>query len=231
MQRSLNLAREVQQSFIPPEKFKITGFDIAGKSYYCDQTGGDYYDIFTNKVDGDKTISIVIGDVSGHGISSALLMASVRSALRLRKCFPGNIDRMISDVNYSIYDDLERSDQFISMFYLRINVNKKELQWVRAGHDPGYLYDPVDTKIKELKGRGVVLGINKMYQYDKYQIDKVSEGQVIVLFTDGLWEAHNSDGEMFGKKRLKKAIQEKAHKTSKEIINHIIKKVDAFFHF
>jgi sigma-B regulation protein RsbU (phosphoserine phosphatase) len=99
MQQSLNLAKEVQQNLLPKSNLKVKGFDIAGKSVYCDETGGDYYD-FISIEDTDKhKIGIAIGDVSGHGISSALLMATVRSSLRLRASLPGSTAKIISDVN------------------------------------------------------------------------------------------------------------------------------------
>ena len=89
LRHSLELAREVQQILIPKNKPRIAGLDVAGKSIYCDETGGDYYDFIKLK-EKDK-LGVVVGDVAGHGISSALLMASVRSALRQRLASPGSI--------------------------------------------------------------------------------------------------------------------------------------------
>jgi sigma-B regulation protein RsbU (phosphoserine phosphatase) len=99
MQQSLNLAKEVQQNLLPKSNLKVNGFDIAGKSVYCDETGGDYYDFITIDDAAEQKIGVAIGDVSGHGIPSALLMATVRSSLRQRASLPGSTAKIISDVN------------------------------------------------------------------------------------------------------------------------------------
>ncbi|CAB1072299.1 Serine phosphatase RsbU, regulator of sigma subunit [Olavius algarvensis Delta 1 endosymbiont] len=125
MQQSLNLAREVQQNLLPKSNLKVNGFDIAGKSIYCDETGGDYYD-FISIQDADKQkIGVAIGDVSGHGISSALLMATVRSSLRQRASLPGSTARIITDVNRQLVQDVEDSGQFMTMFFFGTITQKK----------------------------------------------------------------------------------------------------------
>jgi len=116
MQLSLNLAKEVQQNLLPKDNLKVNDFDIAGKSVYCDETGGDYYD-FISIEDADKQkIGVAIGDVAGHGISSALLMAAVRSFLRFRVSLPGSAAEIISDVNRQLVKDVVDSGQFMTMY-------------------------------------------------------------------------------------------------------------------
>ena len=117
MQQSLNLAKEVQQNLLPKSNLKFNGFDIAGKSVYCDETGGDYYDFISIQDADEQKIGVAIGDVSGHGISSALLMATVRSSLRQRASLPGSIANIISDVNRQLVQDVEDSGQFMTMFF------------------------------------------------------------------------------------------------------------------
>ena len=141
MQQSLNLAKEVQQNLLPKNNLKVNGFDIAGKSVYCDETGGDYYDFITIGNNDKHKIGVAIGDVSGHGISSALLMATVRSSLRQRASLTGNIAKIISDVNRQLAQDVEDSGQFMTMFFLALDTATRQLEWVRAGHDPGIVYD------------------------------------------------------------------------------------------
>ena len=95
MQQSLNLAKEVQQNLLPKSNLKVNGIDISGKSVYCDETGGDYYDFISIEDNEKQKIGVAIGDVSGHGISSALLMATVRSSLRQRASLPGSTAKII----------------------------------------------------------------------------------------------------------------------------------------
>jgi sigma-B regulation protein RsbU (phosphoserine phosphatase) len=110
--------------------------DVAGKSIYCDETGGDYYDFIILK-EKDK-LGVVVGDVAGHGISSALLMASVRSSLRQRLASPGSISQVIGDVNHQLAGDLEDSGQFVTLFYLEVDPTRANFEWVRAGHEPAF---------------------------------------------------------------------------------------------
>jgi sigma-B regulation protein RsbU (phosphoserine phosphatase) len=99
MQLSLNLAKEVQQNLPPKSNLKVNGLDIAGKSVYCDETAGDYYDFIIIDDAAEQRIGVAIGDVCGHGIPSALLMATVRSSLRQRASMPGSTAKIITDVN------------------------------------------------------------------------------------------------------------------------------------
>jgi sigma-B regulation protein RsbU (phosphoserine phosphatase) len=173
MRQSLFLAREVQQNLLPAANPKIKGFDIAGRSIYCDETGGDYYDFIIKEADQDAQIGIAIGDVSGHGISSALLMAAVRSSLRQRSSLPGSAAEILSDVNRQLVGDVEDSGQFVTMFYMTIDPIKKHLQYVRAGHDPAIFYDPDTDAFEELGGTGMALGVDKNWNVKAHTITRL----------------------------------------------------------
>jgi sigma-B regulation protein RsbU (phosphoserine phosphatase) len=221
MQQSLNLAKEVQQNLLPKSNLKVNGFDIAGKSVYCDETGGDYYD-FISIGDNDKQkIGVAIGDVSGHGISSALLMATVRSSLRQRSSLTGNIATIISDVNRQLVQDVEDSGQFMTMFFLALDTATRQLEWVRAGHDPGIVYDPGSDSFSELGGSGIALGVDAEWIYEDNKKTDFSNGQIIFLSTDGIWEARNKKGEMLGKAPILNAIRQNSSSDATQIIDAI----------
>jgi sigma-B regulation protein RsbU (phosphoserine phosphatase) len=148
IKRSLYLAQEVQQNLLPHKAPRLDKLEIAGKSIYCDETGGDYYDFIISDNDENERIGIAVGDVSGHGISSALLMATVRSSLRQRSSLPGSIVDIVSDVNRQLVNDVEDSGQFMIMFYLIIDPIKMNLQYVRAGHDPAIFTVRIQTHLK-----------------------------------------------------------------------------------
>ena len=228
MSHSLDLAKEVQQSLLPQEAFYSDSIDITGTSIYCDQTGGDYYDIFNSDKTDSNFISTVISDVSGHGISSALLMASARASLRLRKSLPGSLGDIVTDVNYQICEDFSSSGQFISMFFLAIYQDEDRIEWVRAGHDPALVYDPEKDHFTELKGRGIVLGVDESYHYQTEHLKGIRPGQIIVLFTDGIWETHNPGGEKFGKERLKEVIRNTAECGTEIIVSRILDTAKSF---
>ena len=166
IQQSLSLAKEIQQNLVPRKNVKINGLDMAGRSVYCDETGGDYYDFIPMAGNGDPKTGVAIGDVSGHGISSALLMATVRASLRQRASLPGGIAEMISDVNFQLAKDVEYSGDFMTLFFLVIDTLRGQLEWVRAGHDPAVIYTPETDSFQELKGAGMALGVKADWHYD-----------------------------------------------------------------
>jgi len=228
MQQSLNLAREIQQNLLPKSNLKVNGFDIAGKSIYCDETGGDYYDFISIHGANKQKIGVAIGDVSGHGISSALLMATVRSSLRQRASMPGSIASIISDVNRQLVQDVEDSGQFMTMFFLALNTESKQLEWVRAGHDPGIVYDPGSDSFNELSGSGIALGVDGGWIYEDNKKTDFSKGQIIFLSTDGVWEVRNNKGEMLGKEPILNAIRQNSSSDAGQIIDAIFDILDKF---
>ncbi len=228
MKRSLELAEEVQQNLLPKENPQIAGLDIAGKSIYCDQTGGDYYDFIEIGKNGRNKLAVVVGDVSDHGVSSALLMASARAYLRQRTSLPGTLSHIISDVNQQIVLDVEETGQFMSLFYMLFDQDNQCFQWVRAGHDPGIFYDPNEDMFEELAGKGVALGISTESNYQTYRKEALQSGQIIVLGTDGIWEARNPDGDMFGKDSIYKLIRENAGVESGDLLARILDALDQF---
>jgi sigma-B regulation protein RsbU (phosphoserine phosphatase) len=228
MQQALNLAKEVQQNLLPKSNLKVNGFDIAGKSVYCDETGGDYYDFIAIEDNDKQKIGVAIGDVSGHGISSALLMATVRSSLRQRASLPGSTAKIISDVNRQLVKDVEDSGQFMTMFFMALDTATRQLEWVRAGHDPGIVYDPGSDAFSELGGSGIALGVDVEWVYEDNKKTDFSNGQVIFLSTDGIWEARNINGEMLGKEPILSAIRHNSSSDATQIIDAIFDILDKF---
>ncbi|MFC1816529.1 SpoIIE family protein phosphatase [Thermodesulfobacteriota bacterium] len=226
MRQSLALAKEVQQNLLPKDDPKVNGLDIAGESIYCDGTGGDYYDYLNIEADQGK-ISIVVGDVSEHGIPSALLMTTARALLRRCSATSDNIQQIVSEVNFYLTRDIEESGRFMSLFYSEIDSQKKYICWVRAGHDPAILFDPVTDSFYELVGKGLPLGVFDNSEYEESKRD-IAPGQIIVIGTDGIWEATNPNREMFGKKRLRNIIHSHAERPAKEIMKAVIDAVDQF---
>ena len=228
IRQSLSLAREVQQNLLPHKSPQIKWLDIAGKSIYCDETGGDYFDYIYSDRSENKQIGVAIGDVAGHGISSALLMATVRSSLRQRASLPGSVASVMSDVNHQLVQDVEDSGQFMTMFYLNLEATKMQARWVRAGHDPAIFYDPGTDSFEELGGSGIALGVDEEWNYKEYTKTDLNKGQIIFLSTDGIWEAFNQKGEMFGKERIYDIIRKNSSLSSNEIINIMLDSIKSF---
>jgi len=223
----LNVAQEVQQNLLPRHPPKDKYFDIAGTSLYCDETGGDYYDYIRLPWLGSNVHAIVVGDVSGHGVSSALLMASVRAYLRGRTLQPGSVAEILSDVNRLVSADTLETGQFMTLFFLVIDAQTGRLTWVRAGHHPALFYSPFAGCCGELGGEGLPLGVTRTWKYKEYNAT-AKPGEIFILTTDGVWEAQNDKGEMFGKKRFKELIGKNAALGAEDIRESIIEAVATF---
>ena len=228
MRHSLYLAKEVQQALLPRENPKIKGLDIASASVYCDETGGDYFDFFIPEQPDAGRISIIVGDVSGHGISAALLMTTARAFFRQRSVMPGRISAVVSDVNRLLVNDVAESGSFMTLFFLNIDRQNRRINWVRAGHDPAVFYDPRTGAVEELRGSGMALGIDGYHTYEQYTREDLAPGQIILMGTDGIWEAQNPQGEMFGKATIYRIIRQYSDADAKGLLTACRYALDKF---
>jgi serine phosphatase RsbU (regulator of sigma subunit) len=227
LRHSLELAKEVQQILLPKDNPRIAGLEVTGKSIYFDETGGDYYDFIKLKENDTEKLGVVVGDVAGHGISSALLMATVRSALRQRLALPGSIAQIIADVNRQLAGDFAESGQFVTSFYLSIDPARQILEWVRAGHEPAIFYDPAANDFLELSGSGMALGVDKQCQYEINR-KNLSRGSIIVMGTDGVWETRNESGQMFGRTAIYEIIRNNSAASAGSIMEEIFDRYKKF---
>ena len=226
--KALALAGEVQKSLLPQEKPLVKGLDIAGKNVSCDEIGGDYFDFLWRRDSRKGPFSVVVGDISGHGVDSALLMTTARAFLRMRASQPGTLSEIITAMNRHLTRDVLESGSFMTLFYLTIDPEKKRIEWVRAGHDPAILYDPVRDEFEELKGSGVALGVIETFDYEENCRRSLVNGQIIAIGTDGIWESVNREGEMFGKQRFRNIIRKNAHAAAGDILNAVYNELNQY---
>jgi sigma-B regulation protein RsbU (phosphoserine phosphatase) len=231
IRHALEVAEEVQRNFLPRSAPHSERFDIEGASLYCDETGGDYFD-FIPVTHGDRqTTAVIVGDVSGHGVPSALLMATARALLRCLCAGPGRglpLGERITLVNRLLCADVAGTGRFMTLFLLELDDAEDSIQWVRAGHDPALLYDPVRDDFEHLEGDGMVMGVIADYEYREYEALLDTPGAVLALGTDGIWEARTADGTMFGKKRFEQLIRDNAHESAAVIFDAVIDALVAF---
>ncbi len=172
---------------------------------------------------------MVVGDVADHGIASALLMTTARAFLRQRTSRSGELDQVVADVNLQLTRDVEESGRFMTLFICEIDRDNQIIHWVNAGHDPAMIYDRESGKFEELTGNALPLGVSDTADYQKFN-KEIVPGQIVMIGTDGIWEAQNPTGEMFGKERFKAIIRENADQPAKDITQAVIKQVDNFCH-
>jgi sigma-B regulation protein RsbU (phosphoserine phosphatase) len=227
VREALQAAVEIQQSLLPNAPPNIPGLDIFAMSLYSEKIGGDYYDYLCVGQGGRERLCVAVGDVSGHGISSAITMATARAFLRLRASLPGTLGDIVADVNRKFVEDVEYSGQFMTLFLARIDRKSRRVEWVRAGHDPAFLYDFRRSQMRELAGQGAPLGVSDRSRFEESAL-AVEPGQVIVIGTDGIWEASNQAGEMFGKARLIELIRQHAEATAQAVVLAVLDAVEEF---
>ena len=224
----LTKAMEVQQNLMPNAGLAWDGLDVAGRSLFCDQTGGDYYDYFEKSGSARRTISIVAGDVSDHGLPSALLMTTARAFLRECATRPGSVSSIVGHVNRHLTHDVQASGRFMTLFYAEIDCTDRSIRWVRAGHEPALVYDPRSGEFGELAGQGgLPLGVFGDARYEEYYRELVA-GQVLVIGTDGIWEARNREGRMFGKLLLQQVIRDNVVRPATEIVEKVLEALKQF---
>ena len=220
LKQELNLAMEVQQSLLPMKAPKIEGFDIAGQSIYCEETGGDYYDFIEFPELG--LMGVAVGDVAGHGIAPALIMTTVRAFLRSRVLTqPEELADAITDVNRLLCIDTAETGNFMTLFFMLIDSGNGKVRWVRAGHEPAMIYDPSSDSFDELLGRGIALGVDETWSFEEQVRELWFDSQIVLIGTDGIWESESPQGESFGKKRLREIIRQHKNESSEEIVQAI----------
>lgn len=226
--KALMLAGEVQKSLLPQDRPVVKGLDIAGRTISCDEIGGDYYDFISRQEKGTGPFNVVVGDIAGHGVDSALLMTTARAFLRMRASQPGTISEIISSMNHHLVRDVLETGRFMTLFYLSLDPEKKTIEWVRAGHDPALLYDPANDTFEELKGSGIALGVADDVEYHMNKRDGLTNDQIIAVGTDGIWESTNPQGEMFGKDRLRELIRRHADHSASSILAMVYEELRQF---
>lgn len=228
IKQSLELAREIQQHFLPAEDLELDHFQVAGICRYCDETGGDYYDLFDLRAIAPGQVGLVLGDVSGHGIPAAMLMVSSGSILRNNAPRHGdNLSAAITELNRHLVRNSDPG-KFMTLFYGLLNDRSKTLSWASAGHDPAIWFHAESGKFTELDNTGMPLGIMDDAQFGQADPVTLQAGDIVVIGTDGIWEAHNASGRMYGKERLTDLISLHKSKSARQIASLVVESVLEF---
>jgi sigma-B regulation protein RsbU (phosphoserine phosphatase) len=225
LMQALELAEEVQRNLLPRSVTHFEGLDIAGTSLYCAETGGDYYDFFRLP---EGRLGIVVADVSGHGISSALHMTTARAHLISGvRSYPGDTG-LIRQLNRLLCHDIQASGWFITLFWMEIDPARKRLTWIRAGHEPALFFDPERDQFDRLEGQGVPLGIDAGQNFQAYAKQGLAPGSIVLIGTDGLHETRNPSGGMYGVDRLRQVVRQKQDLAAAELKDAILQSIEDF---
>jgi len=218
----INLAAEVQQSILPRSIPTVPGFEFAARMYPARIVAGDYYG-FIELANGE--VAVVIGDVSGKGVAAGLLMPSIEVTLRMdAPRFPGTNDLLHAFNN--VVHQVTGGHRFISLFYGKLCARSRSLEYTNAGHNPPLLVragaDP-----NRLNEGGPVLGILPDSEYRR-DVVTLCQGDVLVLYTDGVVEAESSTGEEYSEKRLATIVSSHPQESAEELVESIYSSVTQF---
>lgn len=228
MREGLLIAQEVQQHFLPDEPPEVAGLDLAGTATFSDETGGDFYDFIECVAPGCRLVTVAVGDVSGHGIGAALLMAAGRALLRHAAISQNAPSQIVSEVNRQLAHDIGDTGRFMTLFYMVLDPVKRKASWVNAGHQPPVCYDVEADEFCDYKGVDIPLGVEPDWVFREHFIDLPGPGEVFLVGTDGVWEARNPEGELFGTRRIQAVIKANAHKTAQDILQAVVDAVGGF---
>lgn len=223
MEQALALAREIQVGLFPTAAPDIPGVEVAGKSLSCDETGGDYYDY----VDlGEGRVAFAVGDVSGHGVGSALLMAGTRAFLRALVLEIDSPAQVLEKLNGLLKQDVS-GGRFVTLFFGILDARANVFRYSSAGHDYPIVFRPGTGEIFELESTGPPLGILAGMPFPEGPPMELMPGDLMVFTTDGVWEAADAAGARFDRARLKDAIRRRAAEPPASIIGGVFEEVRA----
>ncbi len=223
--RNLEIAREIQLSLLPGKPLRILRATVAGVCIPAMHVGGDYFDYFENA----GGVDIIIADVSGHNVGAALIMTEVRSMVRARARQSPVVHpaRLLHDLNELLYEDLTRSDLFITMFSCRFEPEERALKFANGGQNPPLLLRAGERDCVELDADGMLLGARRKVDYEEARV-LLGAGDRILLYTDGVTEAESPAGEFFGVARLCRSFSENRNASPEEIMAAVLRDVRSF---
>lgn len=223
LEKEVGIARDIQMSLLPKDIKSVFGLEIANHFEPAKEVGGDYYDYF---ISAEGKFGIAIGDVSGKGMPAALLMTTIRAILRTIASYDLLPDIVMTRLNNVIFQDINE-EMFVTLFYSLYDYETATMFFSNAGHNPVIIYDSANEKVIERNVKGTAIGFSDNYNFKLDKI-KLSYNDVLVFYTDGITEAENVAGDLFGIDRLKKCVEELKDLSSEKIKKGILAKVDEF---
>jgi serine phosphatase RsbU (regulator of sigma subunit) len=229
MRKEVKVAQQIQHALLPKEYPQIEGFQIGSSYRAASEVGGDYYDFIW--VD-PTTLGIAVGDVAGKGVPGSMVMAMIRTAMRLEAQKNKSPASVLLKVHQHVNGDMKRG-MFATMFYIVLDSRNRSISYASAGHNPMILYRRSTDEVYFLKPKGFPLGIDlpdeslfaKTLALQKLKLQK---DDLLLIYTDGVTEAMNAKNEQFGDDRLIQSIRDSAHLSAPEVVQKIEADIASF---
>ncbi|HYQ90008.1 MAG TPA: SpoIIE family protein phosphatase [Candidatus Binatia bacterium] len=229
LQKEMQVAQEIQQSLLPRHVPEIEGYEIGALYRAAKEVGGDYYDFV--QVD-DRTVGVVVADVSGKGVPGSLVMTMIRTALRMEARGNRSASDVMARMNTFVTEDMKKG-MFVTMFYVVLDSVNRVVTYASAGHNPMILYRGESDATYFLKPKGIPVGIDAP-DADLFRrtisVERLTLKQedMLVIYTDGITEAMNPAREQFGEGRLLAAIKKHGHLSAQEFSQELDREIHEF---
>jgi len=224
LQREIEIAREIQNSLLPQTTPKSPCYDLHAGCITAARVGGDYYDFFQDEV---GRLGVLIADVAGHSVASALIAMSFRTSFRLFLEQKLELCTLFEKTNTALYKELCQSGSFLSAFYGILDETSRTFRYVNGGHNPPLHWSSKAGVFNELDEAGILIGVLPDEKYSAGEV-AVGAGDVLLFYTDGIVEAENQHGEFFGMERLQQAVSKNATKSSRQVYHSVLKEMYLF---
>jgi len=224
MQAQLQLAQEIQKYLLAPTSAAIAGLDVHWVSRPCEETNGDYLGIFTL---GPDRLGVAVGDVTGHGVGPALLVARTQAFLEALIAPDRSPGDLLSRINNAL-ESHTRDENFVTLFFSAIDAANRRLAYSSAGHPPALLFRSGSGEVEELPKTGLALGIQRDFAYRERSGIQVDVGDVLVVYSDGLTEAMDPERRQFGIASLRETVAGAAGGSAREISERIDARIREF---
>jgi len=224
VKKELEIAATIQKSLWPSCAPQIPGVQIAGHCQTAANVGGDYFDYFLGN---NGTLEILIGDVSGHNVGAALMMAINRSVLRSEIRKGQSVAQVLHSTNAILFEDLDRAGLFITLFYARYDPRSRLLTYSNAGHLPPFVYRARKDRFLTLDAEGMLLGIEPEVHFEEKSLS-LTPGDIVTFYTDGIIEGVNRKKAAFGERRFRQLIRQNPHLSPKALLQKILQAHNRF---
>lgn len=220
----LDIARQIQRAMLPEDPLHAGGVVLAGRCIPAADVGGDYFGYFPR---GRGDIDAFLGDVSGHGVGAALLMAEARTTFMSERLAVEGAGAILRKLNRLLYEDLDHAGHFMSACCATFDASTRELRYANAGHPPAILVRADETQWRSLSADGALLGMQNDVVFGELRV-ALREGDVVTFYTDGVTEARNRDGELFGTARLGELLAAHRDREPESLVAHVVGEVQRF---